>query len=194
MKSLHPSPSMEPHLIGAKIRSTRRSQGMTIEQIAESTGLTKGFISRVERDVTSPSVSSLLTICQVLSLPIGSLFESPEREVIELDKAPRINMGGSGAIERLVTPRSESRVQVLRSTLDPNSSGGEALYTINCDAEVLHVITGEVIVHFPNEDVKLIAGDTLTFNGKEPHSWSNTSVEASEVTWTIVPAAWSGSA
>lgn len=193
MKPLHPTPSQSPLLIGARIRGTRRGQGLTLAQVAEATGLTKGFISRIERDETSPSVATLLTICQVLSLPVGSLFEPPENEVIALDDAPFINMGGFLAVERLLTPRNESRVQLLRSVLAPGSSGGDDLYTINCDVEVLHVVSGELEVRFPHGNVVLRTGDTMTFPGREPHSWSNVGDASADVIWTIVPAAWSGS-
>ena len=193
MKPLRPTPSQSPLLIGAKIRGTRLAQGLTIAQVAEASGLTKGFISRIERDETSPSVATLLTICQVLSLPVGSLFEPPENEVIHFEDAPLINMGGLNALERLLTPRNESRVQLLRSLLEPGASGGAEFYTINCDIEVLHVLRGEMVMRFPQGDSTLRTGDTMTLVGREPHSWSNTSTSQTEVIWTIVPAAWSGS-
>ncbi|MGO4103849.1 helix-turn-helix domain-containing protein [Leifsonia sp. YAF41] len=193
VRPLRPAPSSEPLAIGAKLRATRLAQGLTIAQVAEATDLTKGFISRIERDETSPSVSTLVTLCQVLSLPVGSLFEPPTNEVIALADAPLINMGGSGAIERLLTPRAEAGVQVLRSTLHPNSSGATELYTINCDVEVVHVLTGELSIRFANQTLNLSAGDTTTIAGREPHTWVNESTAETEVIWTIVPAAWSGS-
>lgn len=193
MKPLHPTPSQSPLLIGARIRGTRLAQGLTIAQVADVSGLTKGFISRIERDETSPSVATLLTICQVLSLPVGSLFEPPKNEVIHCEDAPFINMGGLHAVERLLTPRNEPRVQLLRSVLEPGASGGAELYTINCDIEVLHVLKGEMVMRFAQGDATLKTGDTLTLAGREPHSWSNTSDFQTEVIWTIVPAAWSGS-
>ncbi|MCO7220544.1 helix-turn-helix domain-containing protein [Klenkia sp. PcliD-1-E] len=194
MAAPHPAPSGEPLRIGAKLRATRRAQGLTIDQLAEATALTKGFISRVERDETSPSVASLVTLCQVLSLPVGALFDDAVQRVVPLADAPLINMGGSGAVERLLTPRAESRVQLLRSTLQPGASGGAQLYTINCDVESVHVLRGRVTLRFASESVELAEGDTLTFSGRDPHTWVNPSDGESEIMWTIVPAAWSGSA
>ncbi|WP_091068596.1 helix-turn-helix domain-containing protein [Klenkia brasiliensis] len=194
MAAPHPAPSGEPLRIGAKLRATRRAQGLTIDQLAEATALTKGFISRVERDETSPSVASLVTLCQVLSLPVGALFDDPVQRVVPLADAPLINMGGSGAVERLLTPRAESRVQLLRSTLQPGASGGSQLYTINCEVESVHVLRGRVTLRFASESVELAEGDTLTFSGRDPHTWSNPADVESEIMWTIVPAAWSGSA
>jgi transcriptional regulator with XRE-family HTH domain len=192
MRAVHPNPSTTPLAIGVKLRSTRLAQSLTIASVASETGLSTGFISRVERDETSPSVASLVTLCQVLSLPLGSLFEAPENEVIALADAPRINMGGSNAIERLLTPRGESRVQVLRSLLEPGATGGDELYTINCDLETVHVLSGKLMVRLVSGTVELATGDTMTLAGREPHSWDNGAPTETEIIWTIVPAAWSG--
>ena len=98
MRAMLPLPSGNPPKMGAKLRATRRAQGLTIEQLADAAGLTKGFVSRVERDETSLSVVTLVTICQVLSLPVGALFDTPSSDVISLASAPLINMGGFGAV------------------------------------------------------------------------------------------------
>jgi transcriptional regulator with XRE-family HTH domain len=167
------------------------AQGLTIGNLAEATGLTKGFISRVERDETSPSIATLVTLCQVLSLPIGELFEPPVHEVIELATAPLINFGGVGVVERMLTPRNESRLQAIRSRLEPFASGGDDYYTISCEVEVVHVLSGAITMRFPNGDVDLRPGDSMTVPGREPHTWVNRSDAPAEVIWTIIPASWS---
>lgn len=193
MRPVHLSPSRAPIAIGAKLRAARTAQSLTIDNVSEATGLTKSFISRVERDESSPSVASLVLICEVLSLRIDTLFAPPEREVITLEDAPRINMGGTDAIEKLLTPRKEARVQMLRSSLNPGATGGEELRTMNCDVEVVHILSGEMTVRFADEEMALTAGDTITIEGREPYTWTCTSAGVSDVLWALVPAAWSGS-
>jgi len=193
-RPVSPSPSASTPQIGAKLRATRLAQGLTIEQLATATGLSKGFVSRLERDDTSPSVATLVAVCEALSLPVGSLFEAPTSALVTAQAAPRINMGGSGTVDRLITPRGQGEVQLLRSSLQPGASGGDELYAINCSVEVLHVIAGEVTVRFVNDEHTLHAGDTLTFPGHQPHTWVNGSTEPAEVIWTLSPAPWSGSA
>ncbi|TIC79770.1 cupin domain-containing protein, partial [Nocardioides sp. GY 10113] len=68
------------------------------------------------------------------------------------------------------------------------------LYTVNCDFEVLHVLSGSVEVRFRDRSHRLEAGDALTFSGGEPHTWTNASTDPAEVVWVLVPAPWSGSA
>ncbi len=61
--------------MGARVRALRRERGLTIEQIAAATGLTKGFISQLERDSTSPSLSSIARICDALGVRLSHIFE-----------------------------------------------------------------------------------------------------------------------
>ncbi len=193
VRPVHPTASREPVRIGARLRASRLAQGLTVAQVAESAGLTRGFLSRVERDETSPSVATLITVCQVLSMPVGDLFESVENDLVRLAEAPLINMGGTGVEERLLTPRGQGRVQLLRSMLQPGASGGAEPYTINCDVEVLHVVSGVLELRLGNEVSLLRAGDTATFPGREPHTWRNGHDGVTETVWVLVPAAWSGS-
>lgn len=193
MRSIPPTSNSESVRIGAKLRASRQAQRLTLEQLATASGLTKGFISRIERDETMPSVPTLVQLCQALSLPIGTLFEEPDLQLIPLADAPRINMGGVGVDDRMVTPRAEDRVQVLRSSMDPHSSGGDALYTVNCDIESVHVVSGTMEITLPDRQVSLGSGDTLTFPGRTPHTW-HAGGDGAEALWVLVPAAWSGSA
>lgn len=192
MKALPVEPSNAPVAIGSRIRSARQAQRMTIEQVADSTGLTKGFLSRVERDLTSPSVASLVTLCQVLSISIGDLFSVPETHLTRLDEAPRISLGGVGINERLLTARSERRLQMIRAVIEPHGKGEAELYSVDCEVETLHVIAGRLEILFSNACYELEAGDTLTFPGREPHTWANPTSEKAEVLWTLVPAASGG--
>lgn len=194
MRAIQPAADEGATPIGAKLRAVRLSQGMSLAQIAATAGLSKGFLSRVERDETSPSVATLVQLCQVLSLPVGALFAEPEIQHLSFADAPRINLGGIGADERLLSPRGESRVQLLRSELEAESHGGHDLYTINCDVEVLHVVSGRLDVRFADRTMALRAGEALTFPGRAPHTWRVAGGEPATVLWVIVPAPWSGSA
>jgi transcriptional regulator with XRE-family HTH domain len=194
VRALPISPTSGKSPLGARLRSTRQSRGMTIDQVAAVTGLTKGFISRVERDETSPSVATLVTLCQVLSIPVGSLFTEPEVQLVTRGDAPRINLGGTGVSEHLMTPRGQSQVQLIHSVIEPAGTGGQDLYTINCECETAYVLRGVIDLHFADGSRRLQAGDALTFPGGEPHNWTNPDQEqGAEMIWVLAPAPWSGS-
>ncbi|MFS2087288.1 helix-turn-helix domain-containing protein [Paenarthrobacter nicotinovorans] len=189
MKALPVEPSNVPVAIGSRIRAARQAQRLTIEQVADATGLTKGFLSRVERDLTSPSVASLVTLCQVLSVSVGDLFAAPETHLTRRDDGPRISLGGRGIVERLLTARSERRLQILQATIEPRGRGENELYAVDCDVDVLHVVKGRIKLILTNEEYDLEEGDTLSFPGREPHTWINPTDETVEVLWVLVPAA-----
>jgi transcriptional regulator with XRE-family HTH domain len=177
--------------VGPRLRAARQAQQLTIEDVARVTGLTKGFLSRAERDMSALSVASLVTLCDALAIAVGSLFEEPEIEIIRNGEGPRVNLGAVNSDERLITPRTESRVQIVRSNIHPGGHGGTDLYAIAADIDVVHVLQGSITIRFPEESWELHSGDTLTFNGREPHSWNVTDEEGAEVLWVLVPAIWS---
>ena len=72
-----PLPTRQPPPYGARLRAARRARGLTAQQVAAAVGVTKGFIAQIERGEASPSVATLLRICDALGLAVGSLFETP---------------------------------------------------------------------------------------------------------------------
>jgi len=195
MRALPIEPRSSASAVGSRLRAARRAQQMTIDQLATATGLTKGFISRVERDQTSPSVTNLVSICDVLNITVGSLFDEPDVVFVPAADAPVIDLGGTGVEERLLSPRRESRVQIIRSRIAPGSAGGggNELYSLNADIDFVHVISGSISVHFAATSLDLGPGDSLTLDGREPHSWHVKGDDGCDLIWVLAPATWAGS-
>lgn len=176
-------------LIGARLRAARHAAGLTLAAVAEQAGLTKGFLSRLERDEVSPSVASLVSVCGVLGIAVGQLFQAPETSLVRADAAPPINFGGRRLREYLLTPGSQRQLQVIRSVIEPGGGGGPELYALACDAEFVYVVHGELRLRLPGETVDLAAGDAFTMPGTTPHTWVNPSTDAlAEVLWVLSPA------
>jgi transcriptional regulator with XRE-family HTH domain len=190
VRSLPIDPDGRRAAIGPRLRAARKAQQLTIDEVAQVTGLTKGFLSKLERDQTSPSVATLIALCDVLSIPVGSLFEVPDVQVVRAGAGPRMNFGGVGTEERLLSARHESRVQLVRSRIDAGGHGGEELYSLAAELDILHVLEGDVEVRFSGQTWQLGPGDTANFNGREPHSWSVLSESGAEVIWVLIPALW----
>ncbi len=175
--------------LGGRLRSARQARSLTLEKVAAATGLTKGFLSRLERDEVSPSVASLVAVCEVLGIRIGELFETPQTQLVRASEGRRINFGGRNVREFLLTPGTQSHLQVIHSTMEPGGTGGDELYTLNCDVEFVYVVRGQLTVFLTAESVRLRAGDAFTFPGREPHTWANArDDEECEVLWALAPA------
>ncbi|MGD6978487.1 MULTISPECIES: helix-turn-helix domain-containing protein [Citricoccus] len=185
MKSLPIQPTVPDRAIGGRLRALRQERRLTMDQVAEFSGLTKGFLSRVERDLTSPSVASLVAICQVLGVSAGEILDAPQTAVVRLENAPRVNLGGDGISEQLLTPPGRRGLQLIRAVIAPGGRGDAELYTVDCDVESLHVISGSLVFITTGGEVRLEAGDTASFSGSEPHSWSNPGEREAVVLWAL---------
>lgn len=192
MKSLPVQGVREAVAVGARLRNARQERRYTLDQVAQLSGMTKGFLSRVERDITSPSVASLVTLCHVLQIDVGSLFTAPRTILVRLDEATVVDLGGVGIDERLVTASDERAVQVVRSVVQPGGHGEEEPYSLDCEIEVCHVVAGAIEITLHDEHHTLAAGDTLTFSGREPHTWRNVSDTEAVVLFVLLPGDGSG--
>jgi transcriptional regulator with XRE-family HTH domain len=174
--------------IGGRLRAARQARGLTLQQVADATTLIKGFISRLERDEVSPSVASLVSICEVLGIRVGELFEPPATSLVRAGEGRPINFGGTGVSELLLTPGTQSQLQVIHSRVEPGGGGGDELYTLDCEVEFVYVVRGRLQIRLSDDTVLLDAGDAFTFPGREPHTWSNAADGDCEVIWVLAPA------
>lgn len=174
--------------IGAKLRAARKTRSLTLDQVAQAAGLTKGFVSRLERDDVSPSVASLVAVCEILGLRVGDLFDPPVTAVLRAGDGRLINFGGHGAAERLITPGTQTLLEVIHSVIEPGGGGGDELYVLDCDIECVYVLRGTIEVVLESGPELLSAGDAMTFPGSAPHTWRNPGAESCEVLWILAPA------
>jgi len=177
--------------IGPRLREARRQKGLSLEQLADATSLTKGFISQLERDITSASVASLLRICEALGIPVGSLFQSARTDLIRRKDAPRINFGGDRITEYLITPANNRDVLIIRSIIEPGGGSGEEPYSLDASAEVVVIEQGYLDISVDGAQHALGPGDTLSFSPRFPHQWRNPSKTSKcKVLWVMSPAPW----
>jgi transcriptional regulator with XRE-family HTH domain len=173
---------------GSRLRAARRARGLTTQQVAEAAGVTKGFIAQIERDETSPSVATLLRVCDALGIEVGSLFESPRSDLVRVADRTRIDFGGNGVTDWLLSPDPDVPLQVLYSEIEPGGGGGDEAYTLAADREFVFVIAGSLRVTVGNVEHMLEPGDALTFSPREPHTWANASAtKPATVLWVMSP-------
>ena len=194
MRPIHPSADAVGTPIGAKLRSTRIAQGLTLAQVAESSGPQQGFPQprRARRDLPERR-HARAALPGALASRSGRSSPSP-RSSASHEPTRRTSTSAVSASPSSSCPRAASPAcSCIRSALEPGAHGGHELYTVNCDVEVLHVVAGAVTVRFADRSVRLETGDALTFPGREPHTWHAEDDAPAEVCWVLVPAPWSGS-
>jgi|APAra7269097559_1048567.scaffolds.fasta_scaffold21334_2 transcriptional regulator with XRE-family HTH domain len=169
------APTRNGPAIGALLRARRQSLELTLDYVAAAAEITKGFLSDVERDKASPSVASLIRLCDVLNLPVGSLFSSVGSAVVRKDARMPIKFGGSDIQDYLLSPSSAAKGQAILSEIAPGGGGGAALYTLRCEEEFVLVLNGSVVIVIEEEETVLRAGDAMTFDPRRPHTFRNAS-------------------
>lgn len=174
--------------IGAQLRAARQSRRKTLAEVALESGLTKGFLSKLERDQATASVASLMRLCQALEIPVGSLFHASSGEVVRRGAYPPINFGGEGITEYLLTPEGERRVQAILSEIEPGGGSGDELYGLPSDVEFVFVLAGRLEVTLGDHRVQLGAGDAFTFPPRTEHCFRGTAETTTRVLWVFAPA------
>jgi transcriptional regulator with XRE-family HTH domain len=161
--------------IGPLLRERRRQLAMTLEAVSEAAEITKGFLSEVERDKASPSVATLVRLCEVLNLSVGSLFSQTGSAVVRVGERAPIKFGGIGVSDYLLTPSGAARCQAILSNIAPGGTGGDALYRLRSEEEFVFVLKGRVDIVVDDEVATLEAGDAMTFDPRRAHTFRNNS-------------------
>ncbi len=159
-------------LVGERIKSIRVGRGLTVGALADRTGLSKGLISQVENDKTSPSLTTLAKIAEGLGVPPAYLLLKPEEgiEVVRAGERPVYQFGPDHFRVELLTGRTKN----LRGTLGellPGQSTGEG--HAHPGEEFHMLLEGRIRAEQGEHSVTLEAGDCWTWKGCVPHRVTN---------------------
>lgn len=176
-------------LIGRRLRAIRQERGLSLAQVADAAGLTRGFLSQLELGDTTASVSSLVRISAALGIELTSLFERPPSTLVRRAERQPSMLGGEGVVDYLLTPASEKRAQLIETHLDPGGYADTELWTRAGELVICHVLSGTLELRLEQERVVLGTGDSMTFDPRVPHTWRNPSKRyRTRVLWVDVPA------
>jgi DNA-binding XRE family transcriptional regulator len=162
-------------VIANHVRSRRLEIGLTVGQLAERTGISKGMLSKIENAQTSPSLTTLERLSSALDMPVTSLFRglAEERDAVfvKAGSGPEIVRKGTRAghtYELLGTLRGPyKRVEPLLVSL-VESTEVFPLFQ-HAGVELLYMLEGIMEYSYGREHYRMEKGDTLQFEGDIPH-------------------------
>jgi transcriptional regulator with XRE-family HTH domain len=164
--------------IGKKIIEYRRSNGLTLRDFAELTGLSTSLISQLERDIANPTLSALKSIASALKIPLFSLFtEELDNDSLILRKEDRkkiYNPNEEHVLYDVLTPSPlKSNIELLLMNLKSHSEtyGG---FSKHEGEEIAFVLDGETYIVFEDEEFLLYEGDTARILPNRKHKFKNT--------------------
>jgi transcriptional regulator with XRE-family HTH domain len=174
--------------VGRRIRELRREHKLSLETIADRTDLSIGFLSQIERGLSSPSLRVLATLADVLGVGIAALFGAspnadgaPDQVVTRGLQRPELKLWRTGVSKQLLSPASpDNRLNLFLVHLEPGGSTGDELYTHDGEEAGL-VLEGEMMLTVDSETWSLKTGDSFRFASRRPHRFSNPANDAKAV-------------
>jgi transcriptional regulator with XRE-family HTH domain len=174
--------------VGLKLRGLRQARGLSLEQVAQAVGVTKSFVSRLERDSVAPSVATLLRVCDAIGVRAGTLFDPPPTRLVRRGDGTPMDLGGQKMREYIISGDAQDHLMALWSEIDPGGGSGDEPYTLRSTADLVHVLEGELEMNIDGVVYLMKPGDTLTFPPSLPHTWRNPSrTKRTKTIWVIVP-------
>ncbi|RKX53808.1 MAG: cupin [Thermotoga sp.] len=162
--------------IGEKLKRLRLSKGLTQEELAERTDLTKGFISQIERDKTSPSIETLQQILLALDFDLKSFFSEEKLEKVVFRKDERIPVYDEpiGVKSQILIPNvQEKKLDPYFVVLGPKGQTNRETY--HPGEEFGYVISGRLELHLNDRIYRLKARDCFYFKADKKHYVKNPS-------------------
>jgi transcriptional regulator with XRE-family HTH domain len=182
------SPEDHEFRFGRRLRAAREAAGLTLQDVASAAGVTKGYVSQIERDLSSPSVTTLWRICSILGIAVGDLSE-PEEADYEPIYRERLPLAGDPGNEHFsLSDLHDPRFFASESLIAPGGSLSDDEYSIPGDLEFVYVLSGRLEFRIGGRTYTFKAGDSFTYSIRDPHRWRNPSESrGARVLWVAVP-------
>ena len=173
--------------VGARIRGLRLSHGLTQEELAGRSNLTKGFISQLERDLTSPSLESLLEILEALDTDIVRFFQGHEERRIAFgpaDSRIAATYAEVSAFELMVPGTANRNMEPALVTME----AGESIYEYaHAGEEFGYVLEGKVQITYGERRAKAKRGEWFYFASDRNHRVANPYKKRARLLWVSTP-------
>ena len=156
--------------IGTKIKDLRIQKGLTQEELADRCELSKGFISQLERDLTSPSIATLLDILTCLGTDLKDFFNDSEDNQIafkEADYFEKIDEELHNKIEWIIPNAQKNMMEPILITLE----AGGSTYPDNPHEgeEFGYVLLGSITLVLGKRRIKVKKGESFYFKADSTH-------------------------
>jgi len=163
--------------IGQRINQMRNEKGMTLKDLSAKTNLSVGFLSQVERGLTSIAIISLKNIAEALDTDLSIFFSPPkkahpivlrgyEQEYFQYDKNNMIFSKLSGDIP-------DRNMEIMTVTLLPGDEDEAPAESPHEGEEFVYVLEGILTLYYGGQEYTLYPGDSSHYCATESHTWRN---------------------
>ncbi|AEH88262.1 helix-turn-helix domain-containing protein [Mesorhizobium opportunistum] len=180
----------DERVLASDIRALRRVRGLTLAEIALKLGRSVGWLSQVERGLSTPSVGDLRAFAELFGVPISLFFshevpvESERGVVVRAGRRRSLGTSESGLVEELLSPDLSGSFEMVRSIF----AAGAEMKTeqLRPTEEAGYIASGIFEIEIAGVWHRLGEGDSFRFEGK-PYRWRNPGTEPAVVIWVVSP-------
>ena len=180
--------------VGNRIRDRRQVLDMTLDDLADKTGLSKSFLSQVERAITRPSIESLGTVATALGVPLFLFFvdETRSQTVVHRDERTEVTVPDSHFRYESIWFGPDHKLEVLIGRLNPGESDrevarGHFVSEMTRVEECVFVLEGGVSCEIDGRTYELETGDSIYFNSILPHRYTNSTDSEAVLLFVLTP-------
>ncbi|MGL5541009.1 MAG: helix-turn-helix domain-containing protein [Erysipelotrichaceae bacterium] len=172
--------------IGKAIKQLRIQNNLTLEELASRCELTKGFLSQVERDLTSPSISTLNDILEALGTSLANFFkeEKNEKSVFTEDDF-FVDQREESTVHWIVPNAQKNQMEPIIVDIPPM---GESMEQEPHDGEEFgYILAGKIVIAFEDRELVVKKGETFYLRGGKAHKLLNRTNKQAKVLWVCTP-------
>lgn len=182
---VRPAPDGNSVAIGGHLRQLRARRGLSLAQVAESVGISVGFLSALERSQMSGSVGTLRKLARFYKTNILDFFDADGSSSRQIRPAQRkvLEAGAGVRMELLAWGNTVMEPHLFR--IAPDAGSGES-YSHKGE-EFIYVLRGDLDITVDGEHYRLRPGDSFYFESATPHHWRNPGRKETLVLWVNTP-------
>lgn len=174
--------------IGQRIRQLRNKNNLTLEELASRCELTKGFLSQLERNLTSPSISTLEDIVEALGMSMYDFFKEDEDEKMVFGTEDFfVDEREDHTITWIVPNAQKNEMEPILLDLNPMGISQEIMP--HEGEEFGYVLNGRIKIIFSDtqKGFTVKKGQTFYIRGERQHYLKNDSAQLARVLWICTP-------
>lgn len=174
--------------LGGQLRALRRQRGLSLNEVAGRAQLSLGFLSQMERGLSSPTLRDLIRVAEALETSLGQLLEGVrpalggEGPVVRVAQRRDVAFH-QGITKEALTPPGAPGLALYLVSLEPGARTGEGLYA-HAGQEAGMVLQGRLLLTVDCTDYWLNEGDSFGFSSAVPHGFSNAAAGVTRVLWS----------
>jgi len=156
--------------VGQKLRNLRKIRDISLQQLAEETGMSYSYLSGLENEKYSISIVNLQRLARYFNVDLIQFLDTRDVDTIVVRKGEEQNhMAADGIVYNVITSNRGKNLQVSQVTLPPNAPSERNIHKHSKGQELIIAMEGEVIVMVESSRYQLREGDLVIFDSDVEH-------------------------